>query len=99
MNMNWSYRRFGWLLQVWDDINYLVDLSGPHANCDVVGTRGGFNVADITKEGFTIGGLRDYIRGERSDSGAVKQYIQDLLNPWITDRQFLPQVRINSIYI
>ena len=55
-------------------------------------------MATKTRDGGSIGGLRDYHQGMASDADSVKVYIKEAMEDWITDSTFTEQVSNTQIY-
>lgn len=68
----------------WDSSNFLVDLSGHYATCDVAGSGvQDLNVEKLTPEGDSISGLVDSTNGAGADVDSVNGYIRVVIDRWI----------------
>ncbi len=75
-----------------------MDSSGPYAQCKYEPQRdsGSITVDKTTRDGSTIGGLRDTYPGEEAHWGAVQEYLENGLQHWIYDEPYASQVRCQT---
>jgi len=78
----------------WDPTNFLVDLSGQYATCNVATNRqrGQISVDRATPEGVSIGGLVDYHPGEGADAESIEIYLEESLSGWTREYQYREQI-------
>lgn len=73
----------------WDPTNFLVDLAGYYANCDLAGSRAQeVQVDKQTPDGKSISGIVDSTDGSRADVESVNNYIETVIGGWIKSGTF-----------
>jgi len=77
----------------WDPSNFLVDLAGSYANCNMLGRRGKIPVDKKTPEGETIVAVVDTTSGSQSDVNAVNGFIQTIIDRWVSTHEFDGEIR------
>jgi len=77
----------------WDPTNFLVDLAGNYANCNMLGRKGKITVDKQTPEGDRIVGYVDVVPGSGSDVNTVNGVLQSTIDRWMYTRELDGDIR------
>jgi len=87
-----TFRRINPNIQ-WDPTNFLVDLAGNYANCNMLGRAGRLSVDQRTPDGDRISGYVDVTPGTGSDVDAVNGVIRTAVDRWTRTRELDGEIR------